>query len=66
MDTENPQDNSLEALAEGGPFDSILEGQLTAMAAEREQFAAEKVLGKRHRLNILLSTARNVTQTFNL
>ena len=42
MDTENPQDNAPEALAEGGPFDSILEGQLTAMAAEREQFAAEK------------------------
>ena len=42
MDTENPKDNAPEALAEGGPFDSILEGQLTAMAAEREQFAAEK------------------------
>jgi molecular chaperone GrpE len=42
VDTENPQDNAPEALAEGGPFDSILEGQLTAMAAEREQFAAEK------------------------
>ena len=42
MDTENPQDNVPEALADGGPFDSILEGQLTAMAAEREQFAAEK------------------------
>ena len=42
MDTENPQDNAPEALADGGPFDSILEGQLTAMAAEREQFAAEK------------------------
>jgi molecular chaperone GrpE len=42
VDTENPQDNVPEALADGGPFDSILEGQLTAMAAEREQFAAEK------------------------
>jgi molecular chaperone GrpE len=42
VDTENPQDNAPEALADGGPFDSILEGQLTAMAAEREQFAAEK------------------------
>ena len=29
-------------LPEDGPFDSILEGQLAAMAAEREQFAAEK------------------------
>ena len=42
MDTDKPQDNTPEALAEGGPFDSILEGQLTAMAAEREQFGAEK------------------------
>ena len=42
MDTENPQDNAPEALAEGSPFDSILEGQLAAMAAEREQFAKEK------------------------
>jgi molecular chaperone GrpE len=29
-------------MPEDGPFDSILEGQLSAMAAEREQFAAEK------------------------
>ena len=29
-------------LPEDGPFDSILEGQLAALAAEREQFAAEK------------------------
>src|ERR1039457_112239 len=42
VDTEKPQDNAPEALAEGGLFDSILEGQLTAMAAERELFAAEK------------------------
>jgi molecular chaperone GrpE len=42
VDTENPQDKAPEALAEGGPFDSILEGQLAAMSAEREQFAAEK------------------------
>lgn len=42
MDTQNPQDNLPEVLPEDGPFDSILEGQLTALAAEREQFAAEK------------------------
>jgi len=42
VDTENPQKDTPEALVEGGPFDSILEGQLSAMAAEREQFAAEK------------------------
>ena len=42
MDTQNPQDNLPEVLPEDGPFDSILEGQLAAMAAEREQFAAEK------------------------
>lgn len=42
MDTQNPQDNSPEATAAEGPFDSILEGQLAAIAAEREQFAAEK------------------------
>jgi molecular chaperone GrpE len=41
VDTEKPQDIP-EAIAGGGPFDSILEGQLAAMAAEREQFAAEK------------------------
>ena len=29
-------------MPEDGPFDSILEGQLSALAAEREQFAAEK------------------------
>ena len=29
-------------LPEDGPFDSILEGQLAALAAEREQFATEK------------------------
>jgi molecular chaperone GrpE len=39
---EKPQEDAPEALAEGGPFDSILEGQLTAITAEREQFAAEK------------------------
>jgi molecular chaperone GrpE len=42
VDTENPQENTPEALAEGGPFDSILEGQLAAIASEREQFAKEK------------------------
>jgi molecular chaperone GrpE len=42
VDTQNPQENSQEVLPEDGPFDSILEGQLAAMAAEREQFAAEK------------------------
>jgi molecular chaperone GrpE len=42
VDTQNPQDNPQEVLPEDGPFDSILEGQLSAMAAEREQFAAEK------------------------
>jgi molecular chaperone GrpE len=42
VDTEEPQDKTPEALAEGGPFDSILEDQVAAMAAEREQFAAEK------------------------
>jgi molecular chaperone GrpE len=42
VDTEKPQEDAPEALAEGGPFDSILEGQLAAMAVEREQFAAEK------------------------
>ena len=42
MDTQKPQENPPEALAEDGPFDSILEGQLAALAAEREQFAAEK------------------------
>jgi molecular chaperone GrpE len=42
VDTQNPQDNPQEVLPEDGPFDSILEGQLNAMAAEREQFAAEK------------------------
>jgi molecular chaperone GrpE len=42
VDTEKPQENPPEVLPEGGPFDSILEGQLAAMAAEREQFAAEK------------------------
>ena len=29
-------------IPEDGPFDSILEGQLAAIAAEREQFATEK------------------------
>ena len=42
MDTQNPQENPPEVLPEDGPFDSILEGQLAGMAAEREQFAAEK------------------------
>jgi molecular chaperone GrpE len=42
VDTQNPQENTPEELAGDGPFDSILEGQLAAMAAEREQFAAEK------------------------
>jgi molecular chaperone GrpE len=42
VDTQNPQENPQEVLPEDGPFDSILEGQLTAMAAEREQFAAER------------------------
>jgi molecular chaperone GrpE len=42
VDTQKPQENPPEALAEDGPFDSILEGQLAALAAEREQFAAEK------------------------
>ena len=42
MDTEKPQETPPEVLAEAGPFDSILEGQLAALAAEREQFAAEK------------------------
>jgi molecular chaperone GrpE len=42
VDTQNPQENSQEVLPEDGPFDSILEGQLAAMAAEREQFAVEK------------------------
>ena len=39
MDTQNPQENTPEVLPEDGPFDSVLENQLTA---EREQFAAEK------------------------
>jgi molecular chaperone GrpE len=42
LDTQNPQENPPEVLPEDGPFDSILEGQLAAIAAEREQFAAEK------------------------
>ena len=42
MDTQNPEENIPEVLPEDGPFDSILEGQLSALAAEREQFAAEK------------------------
>ena len=42
MDTQNPQENLPEVSPEDGPFDSILEGQLAALAAEREQFAAEK------------------------
>ena len=42
MDTQKPEENPPEVLPEDGPFDSILEGQLAAMAAEREQFAAEK------------------------
>ena len=42
VDTQKPEENPPEALPEAGPFDSILEGQLAALAAEREQFAAEK------------------------
>ena len=42
MDTQNPEENIPEVLPEDGPFDSILEGQLSALAAEREQLAAEK------------------------
>jgi molecular chaperone GrpE len=42
VDTQKPQENPMEALPEGGPFDSILESQLAAIATEREQFAAEK------------------------
>jgi molecular chaperone GrpE len=42
VDTQNPQENTPEVMPEDGPFDSILEGQLSALAAEREQFAAEK------------------------
>jgi molecular chaperone GrpE len=42
VDTQNPQENLPEVLPEDGPFDSILEGQLAALAAEREQFAVEK------------------------
>jgi molecular chaperone GrpE len=42
VEPQNPQENPPEALPEAGPFDSILEGQLASMAAEREQFAAEK------------------------
>jgi len=42
VDTQNPQENTPEVMPEDGPFDSILEGQLAALAAEREQFAAEK------------------------
>jgi molecular chaperone GrpE len=42
VDTQNPQENIPEVMPEDGPFDSILEGQLSALAAEREQFAAEK------------------------
>jgi molecular chaperone GrpE len=42
VDTQNPQENTPEVMPEDGPIDSILEGQLSAMAAEREQFAAEK------------------------
>ena len=42
VDTQNPQEIPPEEIAEAGPFDSILEGQLAALAAEREQFAAEK------------------------
>ena len=42
VDTQNPQENPQDVLPEDGPFDSILEGQLSALAAEREQFAAEK------------------------
>ena len=42
MDTQNPQENLPEVVAEDGPFDSIPDGQLAAIAAEREQFAAEK------------------------
>jgi molecular chaperone GrpE len=42
VDTQEPQENPPEEFAQDGPFDSILEGQLAALAAEREQFAAEK------------------------
>ena len=42
MDTRNPEENLPEVLPEDGPFDSVLEGQLSALAAEREQLAAEK------------------------
>jgi molecular chaperone GrpE len=42
VDTQNPQENIPEVMPEDGPFDSILEGRLSALAAEREQFAAEK------------------------
>jgi molecular chaperone GrpE len=42
VDTQKPQETSPEAIPEAGPFDSILEGQLAGMAAEREQFAVEK------------------------
>ena len=42
MDIQNPQETHLEAVPGNGPFDSILEGQLAALTAEREQFAAEK------------------------
>jgi molecular chaperone GrpE len=42
VDTQNPQENTPEVIPEDGPFDSILEGQLSAIAAERDQFAAEK------------------------
>ncbi|MCX6631689.1 MAG: nucleotide exchange factor GrpE [Candidatus Solibacter sp.] len=42
MDTQKPEENPPEVLPEDGPFDSILEGQLASLAAEREQFAAEK------------------------
>jgi molecular chaperone GrpE len=42
VDTQNPQETHLEAVSGNGPFDSILEGQLAALTAEREQFAAEK------------------------
>jgi molecular chaperone GrpE len=43
VDTENPQqEETPEVLPEQGPFDSILEAQLNAIAAERTQFAAEK------------------------
>jgi molecular chaperone GrpE len=42
VDTRNPEENLPEVLPEDGPFDSVLEGQLSALAAEREQLAAEK------------------------